>query len=262
MGLYVCVWECVVVCLKLEIILFGGVAWFSLYCGCTKPASMHLCWMPHPKACHTVSSLSVYDLTVLFCFCSPLCPILSLTFLLFLFPPTFFSASNSPMFSFSLSLYTPHPTHIHFLSLLWLNFQLYPLYTSSHLRILNSPCFNSLVTSSFLRLYPFDPLHFISLSLSSSSLFCLLSEGTVKAPVEHLAVVKAAQTVTWSAWSHGPGAAPIQTAPTAPSGRPSLRLAASLASPSLPEGIASAATKAHREAAKALALVRTLEESW
>lgn len=94
--------------------------------------------------------------------------------------------------------------------------------------------------------------------LSSASPFCLLSEGTVRAPAGHRAVVKAARTVTWSAWSHGPGAAQTRTAPTAPSGRPWLRLAVSLASPSLPEGIVLEATKAHRAAAKALALVRTV----
>lgn len=84
----------------------------------------------------------------------------------------------------------------------------------------------------------------------------LLAEGTVTAPAGHLVVVKAAQTVTWSAWSLGPGAVQIQTAPTARSGHLSPRLAASLASPSLPEGIALEATKAPRVAAKALALVR------
>lgn len=88
-------------------------------------------------------------------------------------------------------------------------------------------------------------------------LLYLLAEGTVTAPAGHLAVVKAAQTVTWSAWSLGPGAVQIQTAPTAHSGHLSPRLAASLASPSLPEGIALEATKAPRVAAKALALVRT-----
>lgn len=85
----------------------------------------------------------------------------------------------------------------------------------------------------------------------------LLSEGTVTAPAGHLAVVKAAQTVTWSAWSLGPGAVQIQTAPTVHSGHLSPRPAASLASPSLPEGIALEATKAPRVAAKALVPVRT-----
>lgn len=99
------------------------------------------------------------------------------------------------------------------------------------------------------------------LSLPSSFPFCLLSEETVRVPVGHPAVVRAAQTVIWSAWSLGPGAAPTQTAPTAPCDRQSPRPAVSLESPSLPEGIASAAAKAHRVAAKALARVRTQGEN-
>lgn len=42
------------------------------------------------------------DLILLFCFCSPLYPVLSLTVLLFLSPPTFSSASNPPVCTPSL----------------------------------------------------------------------------------------------------------------------------------------------------------------
>lgn len=125
----------------------------------------------------------------------------------------------------------------------------------------NSSYLNSPVTFSLLFLSPLSPDHFTSLSRSSSS-FSLFLEVIVRAPAGHPAVVKAAQTVTWSAWSHGLGAALTQTAPTAPSGHPSLKPAASLASPSLPGGIALVVTKAHREAAKALAQVRTKQKIW
>lgn len=152
-------------------ILFGGLLPdFCIVVSLNQPICICV-ECPTLKACHTVFSVPVDDLTVLFCFCSPLCPLLFLTILLFL--PTFLSASNSPMCTRSPLLYIPHPTHVHF-------------YFSP------PPTF----FSPFLHLSPFDPLHFISLSCSFSSLFCLLSEGTVRAPAGRLAVVKAAQTVT------------------------------------------------------------------
>lgn len=98
-----------------------------------------------------MSSLPVDDLTVLFCFCSPLYPILSLTILLFLFPPTFLSASNFPTCTCPpFSIYSsPYP----------FTFSLSPPLTSYSLTLLsvrispwlllNSPRFNSPVTSSF-----------------------------------------------------------------------------------------------------------------
>lgn len=107
-----CVWMCVVVCLKLEMILFGGLLPdFCIVVSLNQPICICV-ECPTLKACHTVFSVPVDDLTVLFCFCSPLCPLLFLTILLFL--PTFLSASNSPMCTRSPLLYIPHPTHVHF----------------------------------------------------------------------------------------------------------------------------------------------------
>lgn len=97
MGLYVylCVWSVRGHMFTIENnIVWCSVAWF-LFCGFTKPANMHLCWMPV-----TLSPISVNDLSVLFCFCSPLYPVLPLTILLFLFSHTFVSTSNSPMYIF------------------------------------------------------------------------------------------------------------------------------------------------------------------
>lgn len=199
---------------------------------------MHLWWMPQPKACHSVCPL--YLLMTLLCSSASAPP----------FTPTFFSASNSHMCTSSL-FYIFLTLYISISSSDFFNLQLCSLYTSL------TCCFLTLITLPLMSPILFCAYHHLCLS---PSLFCLLSEGTARAPVGHLAVVKAAQTVTWSAWSRGPGAAQTQTAPTAPSGRPSLRLAVSLASPSLPEGIALEATKAHREAARALALVRTVDK--
>lgn len=188
-----------------------------------------------------------------FCFCFPHLPILSVTTLLYLFTPTFLSASNSPVCTLSFFLFMPHPNYIIFLSLFseLLHLSILPSVNISHLLLPNTPLFASHATSpscTYRHLY-----------LSPLFPFCLHSEGTVRAPAVLQVVVKAAQTVTWSAWNRGPGAAQTQTAPTAPFGHLSLRLAASLASPSLPEGIALEATKGHREAAKALVLVRTVD---
>lgn len=167
--------------------------------------------------------------------CSPASALPSI--LLCLYTPTYLSA-------FSLSIYSPF---------LILNFFLF-----THLSLV-APLLSLLyLTSHHLFFLVPATIHF---SLLSPPPICLLSEGTVRVPAGHQAVVRAAQTVTWSAWSRGPGAAQTRTAPTAPSGRPWPRRAASLASPSSLEGIASEATKVHREAARALALVRTVDRS-
>lgn len=211
--------------------------------------------MPQPKACHTVCH--VYLLMTLLCFSASALPTilfslwLSFCFYLHLHSsllqillcalhPFFYIFLTLTIFIFCL----PSPNFLNLSTLLSVHI--------SYSLLPNSLHFASHVTSSSLRPSPF-------ISLSSLFPFCLLSEGTVRAQAGLQAVVKAAQTVTWSAWNRGPGAAQTQTAPTAPSGHPSLRLAVSLASPSLPEGIALEATKVHREAAKALALVRTVD---
>lgn len=245
----ICVCEvCVVICLQLKIILFDCLPDFCFVVSLNQP----ICICVECPILKPVRLRHLYLLMTLLCSSASALPsILFCVWLSFFFC---FLLHSSPLQILYVHIFTftikssPYPLPMYiFVSLLifLLNLQLCSLYTS--------------FTCYILTLLALSPS--FHLFVSPSSPFCLLSEGTARAPAGHLAVVKAAQTVTWSAWSHGPGAAPTQTAPTAPSGRPSLRLAASLASLFLPEGIALAAAKAHREAAKVLALVRTMEEN-
>ncbi len=138
---FVCVSVCVVVCLKLEIIVFGRLLpEFCIVVSLNQPICTCVeCPSLKPV---TVSVLPVDDLTVLFYFCPPLYPILSLTILLFLFPTTFFSFSHVHIFHFSIY---SSPYHIHF----YLSSSDFPIFycaLCTHLLLPNSPRFNTPVT--------------------------------------------------------------------------------------------------------------------
>ena len=85
--LCVCVWEkeresvCGCMFTTGNNIVWWSVAWFILYCGLTKPANMHPCWMPHPKAYQSHCVLSTFwwpyclfcSAPVIFCLQPSLC---------------------------------------------------------------------------------------------------------------------------------------------------------------------------------------------
>lgn len=253
----VCVCVCVVICFNLEIILFGGLLpGFCIVVSLNQP----ICICVECPILNRVPLCRLYPLMTSLCSSASTPPSFLFCLLLSLFVSTYILLFfYSPMCTPSLFYICLNLPMYMFISLLcWLY---YAFNTSVSCYLLTLMLHHLSFPPLFLHSSPLQWLDCNSWSLSSFSPVCLLLEGTVRAPAGRLAVVKAAQTATWSAWSHDPGAAPNPTAPTAPCGHRSLRLAASLASPSLPEGIALAATTAHREAAEALALVRTVEES-
>ncbi len=118
MCVFLCGWVCMCVCVcecvwghMFKIgnnIVWWFVAWF-LYCGFTKPANMHLCWMPHPKACYTVcpfyllmtllcSSASALP-SILFCLDSPSVSV-STYILIYAHLPFFYIFLTLPMYIF------------------------------------------------------------------------------------------------------------------------------------------------------------------